>query len=101
MSTDTTERNATRESNPHEPNRSFESLMAEIERITLALERGDLPLDQALSSFERASSLAHEAQQLLAAANSRLTKLVQNPDRSVSETPFQLPESLAEGGRAR
>ncbi len=91
---------ATPEATTPQP-RSFESLVSEIERITASLERGDLPLDQALSAFERANLLATEAQALLAAANARLTKLVSTGDKGVAEVPFELPESSADATRPR
>jgi exodeoxyribonuclease VII small subunit len=75
--------------------------MAEIERITVALERGDLPLDEALEAFERASALARDAQGLLAAANARLTKLVAGPDRRPEEVDLELPTASTAPGLGR
>jgi len=100
MSPETTPQAASNDSGSTQP-RSFESLMAEIDRITVALERGDLPLDQALTSFERASVLTAEAQALLATANARLTKLVSTADKGVGEVPFELPESSADVTKSR
>lgn len=65
-------------------------MMAEVERITALLERGDLPLEQSLASFERATLLAQEAQRLLERAEGRLTRLIETGPGEVAEVPFEL-----------
>lgn len=64
--------------------------MAEVERITALLERGDLSLEQSLASFERATRLAQEAQRLLERAEGRLTRLIETGPGEVGEVPFDL-----------
>lgn len=72
---------------------SFESMMVEIERITASLERGDLPLQESLASFERASLLSQRAQRLLEQAEARLTRLVEGDPGEVIEVPFALEQT--------
>lgn len=67
--------------------------MAEIERITALLERGELPLQESLAAFERASRLTRDAQALLSQAELRLTRLVEGASGEVVEVPFSLEES--------
>ncbi len=69
---------------------TFEAMLAEVERITALLERGDLPLEQSLASFERATHLAQEAQRLLERAEGRLTRLIETGPGEVGEVPFDL-----------
>jgi len=69
---------------------TFEAMLAEVERITALLERGDLPLEQSLASFERATYLAQEAQRLLERAEGRLTRLIETAPGEVGEVPFDL-----------
>lgn len=76
---------------------SFEAMMLEIERITASLERGDLPLQDSLAAFERASLLTRQAQRLLEQAEDRLTRLVEGGPGEVLEVPFALDEPT--GGR--
>lgn len=78
---------------------SFEAMMLEIERITATLERGDLPLQDSLAAFERASLLTQQAQRLLEQAENRLTRLVESGPGEVTEVPFSLDEPT--GGRSQ
>lgn len=78
---------------------SFEAMMLEIERITASLERGDLPLQDSLAAFERASLLTQQAQRLLERAEDRLTRLVESGPGEVTEVPFSLDEPT--GGRSQ
>ena len=74
--------------NPSPP--SFEALLEELEAVVARLERGDAPLDQALSEFERGTALAREATAILDAAEARVTKLIEARD-GVREVPFEHP----------
>jgi exodeoxyribonuclease VII small subunit len=55
----------------------FETSLAELETLVERLERGDLPLDEALKAFERGVALTRECQSALAAAQSRVDILLQ------------------------
>jgi exodeoxyribonuclease VII small subunit len=72
---------------------SFEAMMLEIERIAASLERGDLPLQDSLAAFERASLLTKQAQRLLEQAEDRLTRLVEGGPGEVLEVPFSLDQT--------
>ncbi|MEY3464974.1 MAG: exodeoxyribonuclease VII small subunit [Steroidobacteraceae bacterium] len=55
----------------------FEKSLQELETLVERLERGDLPLDEALKAFERGVALTRECQSALAAAQSRVDILLQ------------------------
>jgi len=55
----------------------FEKSLQELETLVERLERGDLPLDDALKAFERGVALTRECQSALAAAQSRVDILLQ------------------------
>lgn len=54
----------------------FEDAMKRIEEIVNQLEKGDLPLEQALERFEEAIKLARICQAKLEDAQQRISKLV-------------------------
>ena len=54
----------------------FEDAMKRIEEIVNQLEKGDLPLEQALERFEEAIKLAKICQAKLEDAQQRISKLV-------------------------
>ncbi|MBO9360987.1 MAG: exodeoxyribonuclease VII small subunit [Thermoflexus sp.] len=51
---------------------TFEEALAELERIVRALEGGGLPLEEALTLYERGQALADRCQQLLQEARLRV-----------------------------
>ena len=55
----------------------FEATLAELEALVSRMEAGDLPLDQALSHFERGVKLTRECQQQLQQAQQRVQILQQ------------------------
>ena len=57
---------------------SFEDAIEELETIVERMEKGDLPLDQALSLFERGVNLAKHSQQALDKAEQRVQILMQS-----------------------
>jgi exodeoxyribonuclease VII small subunit len=62
---------------PKEP--GFEATIAELEALVARMEAGDLPLDEALRSFERGIQLTRECQAALQAAQQRVQILTQRP----------------------
>ncbi|HLQ11710.1 MAG TPA: exodeoxyribonuclease VII small subunit [Steroidobacteraceae bacterium] len=64
-------------STPKEP--GFEATIAELEALVARMESGDLPLDEALRSFERGVQLTRECQAALQAAQQRVQILTQRP----------------------
>ncbi len=59
---------------------SFEDNMKRIEAIVTALEKGDLPLDQALSQFEEGVSLVKLSSEQLDAAEQKVFKLLKTDE---------------------
>ena len=55
----------------------FESTLAELEALVARMEAGDLPLEEAMRSFERGVQLTRECQAALAAAQQRVQVLTQ------------------------
>jgi exodeoxyribonuclease VII small subunit len=54
----------------------FEQALAELEQLVERLERGDLPLDEALRSFERGVALTRHCQTSLKAAQQKVEILM-------------------------
>ena len=55
----------------------FEASLAELEALVARMESGELPLDEALRSFERGVQLTRECQAALQAAQQRVQVLTQ------------------------
>ncbi len=58
-------------------NLSFEQAIQELEGIVKQMELGELPLDEALKSFERGIQLARHSQETLANAEQKVQILMQ------------------------
>lgn len=54
---------------------SFETAVAELERIVTELERGDVPLDKSIEIYERGEALKAHCEKLLGAAEKRIEKI--------------------------
>lgn len=67
-------------SDPKEPD--FEQALAELEKLVERLERGDLPLDEALKTFERGVALTRHCQTALKAAQQKVEILLKKGGRS-------------------
>lgn len=66
---------------------SFESSLQQLEQIVTRLESGNLPLEEALSEFERGVQLARTGQQTLQQAEQRVQILLSD-DKNADLTPF-------------
>jgi exodeoxyribonuclease VII small subunit len=55
----------------------FEQALSELEELVTRLERGDLPLEEALKSFERGVALTRACQAALTAAQQKVEILLQ------------------------
>ena len=73
-------------------NQGFEQQMARIEEIVRALEKGDRPLEEALSLFEEGTSLIKSCSTLLNEAEQRVVKLQKGEDGEPVELPFDTIE---------
>ena len=56
-------------------NMSFEEALAALERIVDDLEKGDVPLDQSISIYERGEALKKHCDALLKAAEDKVEKI--------------------------
>lgn len=65
---------------------SFEDHLARLEVIADALDRTDVPLDQALQLFEEGIARVRAAAETLAVAEGRLRELVQRADGTFATT---------------
>ncbi len=66
----------------------FEKALSELEQLVERLERCDLPLDDALKTFERGVALTRQCQEALKAAQARVEILAARGD-GTSVEPFE------------
>jgi exodeoxyribonuclease VII small subunit len=59
---------------------TFESQLAELEKVVDKLERGDLTLEENVSLFERGVALSNACKQELSSAESRIQVLIDPKD---------------------
>jgi exodeoxyribonuclease VII small subunit len=64
--------------------KSFESSLAELEKVVKKLEDGDLPLEESLKLFETGVKLVRECKQRLSNAERRIEILIQEADGTLS-----------------
>jgi len=62
---------------------TFEQILQELEALVTQLESGDLPLDEALRTFERGVRLTRDCQTALTAAQQKVQQLLQRGDEAV------------------
>lgn len=74
----------------------FEQALAELEALVTRLERGDLPLEEALKSFERGVELTRHCQGSLKAAQQRVEILLRRNGQPEA-APFSAAESQDPG----
>jgi len=63
----------------------FESTLAELEELVARMEAGNLPLEEAMRSFERGVQLTRECQAALQAAQQRVQVLMQRESGATLE----------------
>ena len=68
---------------------TFEEKMARLEVIVAKLEKGDAPLEDALSLFEEGTALAKSCNELLSKAEQQVVKLSKGADGEPVEQEFQ------------
>ncbi|MBO1308285.1 exodeoxyribonuclease VII small subunit [Enterococcus sp. 669A] len=66
-------------------NATFEESLAELEAIVAQLERGDVPLEEALEVFQKGMLLSKQCQDTLSKAEKTLTKMMTDDNE---EVPF-------------
>ena len=65
---------------------TFEEALSALETIVQQLERGDVPLDQSITLYERGEQLRAACQKRLDAASERIEKIVTAADGSPTGT---------------
>lgn len=86
MLTNMDEGTATPAAGPDISGMTFEEALSALEAIVQQLERGDVPLDQSISLYERGEALRGACQQRLDAAQARIEKIVTGADGRASGT---------------
>ena len=69
-------------------NLTFESAFESLQETIGQLERGGLPLDAAISAFERGMALASHCAEILEAAELRVTRVLESTPRDLDEPAF-------------
>lgn len=71
---------------------TFEQSMRRLEEIVGLLERGDAPLEQAMSLFEEGASILRVCNTMLDEAEQKVTLLTAGVDGTPQAQPFQREE---------
>ncbi|PTM23831.1 exodeoxyribonuclease VII small subunit [Lactobacillus sp. PFC-70] len=71
---------------------TFEENLSTLETIVAQLEKGDIPLEQALDQFQKGVALSKDLQSTLQNAEKTLTTMMTDDDQ---ETPFETPQGGA------
>ncbi len=66
---------------------SFETALSDLEQLVTALEKGDQPLDEALSTFEKGIKLTRDCRKQLADAEQKVQILLEE-NGELSTQPF-------------
>ena len=74
----------------------FEAAMRELETIVSKMERGDIPLEDALKQFERGIALTRRCQQALSAAEQKVKILSAGSDADAELDSFENDAELDE-----
>jgi exodeoxyribonuclease VII small subunit len=72
-----------------------EQALSELEGLVERLERGDLPLDEALKAFERGVALTRHCQTCLQAAQQKVDILLKRSGQGALPEPFEEAEAAA------
>lgn len=67
---------------------TFEQSLGRLEEIVKQMERGDVPLEQALSLFEEGTGLVSACTKLLDEAELKVVQLTKGADGAPQETEF-------------
>ena len=79
--------------------KTFESSLAELEKIVEQLENGDLPLEESLKLFENGVKLSRECRERLTDAERRIEVLMKDGDGKLNLSELS-PESSGDAGPA-
>ena len=67
---------------------TFEQSLTRLEQIVKQMERGDVPLEQALALFEEGTGLVSSCTRLLDEAEMKVVQLTKGADGTPQETEF-------------
>lgn len=70
----------------------FEEAMSKLEEIVKSLEKGDLPLDKAMASFEEGVTLSKVCMKHLEEADRKVEILIQSQNGQTKTAPFQITD---------
>jgi exodeoxyribonuclease VII small subunit len=68
----------------------IEQALAKLEEITATLERGELPLDEAIHLFEEGLALAADTKRQFDAARLRIDQIVEQAKDTLDVEPFDV-----------
>ena len=69
--------------------KNFEKMLADLERISNELEKGDLTLDESVSKFEEGMKIAKQCNSILEDAEKKITILLEK-DGELKEEKFEV-----------
>ncbi len=72
--------------------KDFENALSRLEAIVGQLEKGELPLEQALQLFEEGMNISRFCSDKLSEAERKVEVLLKNKEGRLVEQPFQPPE---------
>ena len=77
-------------SNADIPKLTFEKALAELEQIVQKLERGDVPLEESVTIYERGEALKRRCEELLRAAEARVEKITLSAGKPTGTEPLDV-----------
>jgi exodeoxyribonuclease VII small subunit len=69
---------------------TFEKALAELEQIVQKLERGDVPLEESVTIYERGEALKRRCEELLRQAEARVEKITLDAGKPVGTEPLDV-----------
>ena len=75
-----------------EQSKTFEASLTRLEEIVKNMERGDVPLDQALALFEEGTGLVRSCSNMLDEAELKVVRLMKGADGEPVEADFEVEE---------
>ena len=75
-----------------EQSKTFEASLTRLEEIVKKMERGDVPLDQALALFEEGTGLIRSCSNMLDEAELKVVRLMKGADGEPVEADFEVEE---------
>ena len=69
---------------------TFEKAITELEQIVQKLERGDVPLEESVTIYERGEALKRRCEELLRQAEARVEKITLDAGKPTGTTPLDV-----------